>query len=377
VRARTPRRLAVLAALAVAATALQVVATATPAQAAGCQAETTLGTCDDVTPPDTTIVAVRPAPSPAGYVRASSVSLDFTGVPDDATDTGQISFECQLYATAAPPATWQPCQSGQAFSGLSDTTAGAAYTFRVRAVDATDAAVVCPILLCLTDQPDYDPTPATTTIRVDTTVPNTFITRTPQDEIRPDWPVILTRSTQVGLNSNEGAAGFACALNDHPLPCAQGLVTLKDLRSGPQDLTAQAVDAAGNADPSPSATTFFVPRNINASPGSGWRKVHDGGAFDGDLVRAGRVGATLRIGGQRKIHEVRLVAPGGPDLGRIQVRVGHSKWYTVDLSGKTTGQRTYVVRDQYAPVQSGAIVIRVLSVPRGGSVELDALVARK
>jgi hypothetical protein len=40
-------------------------------------------------------------------------------------------------------------------------------------------------------------------------------------------------------------------------------------------------------------------------------------------------------------------------------------------------QETYVVRDQYAPPQSGAIVIRVLSLPRGGSVQLDALVARK
>ena len=35
------------------------------------------------------------------------------------------------------------------------------------------------------------------------------------------------------------------------------------------------------------------------------------------------------------------------------------------------------MRDQYSPPQSGAILIRVLSLPRGGSVQLDALVARK
>ena len=148
-RAPAPRRLTALAALALAATALQVVATAAPAQAAGCQEETMLGTCDDVTPPDTTLVGVRPAPTPAGYVRQSTVNVDFAGVPNDASDTGQIAFECQLYNTATPPAEWQGCVSGQAFSGLANTTA-TPYTFRVRAVDATDAAVTCPVLPCLT-----------------------------------------------------------------------------------------------------------------------------------------------------------------------------------------------------------------------------------
>jgi hypothetical protein len=376
VRARTPRRLAALASLVVAASAVHLVATALPAQAAGCQAETLFGTCDDVTPPDTTLVAVRPTPTQARYVRQSTVNVDFAGVPADATDTGQIAFECQLYNTVAPPPAWQACQSGQPFSGLSDTTS-TPYTFRVRAVDATDAAVTCPVILCLEDEPDYDPTPATTTVKVDTKVPNTFITRTPQDDIRPDWPVTLTRSPQVSLNSNEGTAGFACTLNNKPQACGQGLVTFKNLKSGPQDFTAKAVDAAGNADPTPSTTKFFVPLNLKATPGSGWQKVRESGAFDGDLLRAGKVGATLRIGGQRNVHEVRLIAPAGPKLGRVKVRVGRSRWYTVDLSGKAARQKTYVVRNQYAPPQSGAIVIRVLSLPRGGSVQLDALVARK
>jgi len=90
-------------------------------------------------------------------------------------------------------------------------------------------------------------------------------------------------------------------------------------------------------------------------------------------VRATKVGATLRIGRQRNVREVRLIAPAGHKLGRVEVRVGKSQWYTVNLSGKGT----YVVRDQYSPPQSGAILIRVLSVPKGGSVQLDALVARR
>jgi hypothetical protein len=178
------------------------------------------------------------------------------------------------------------------------------------------------------------------------------------------------------LNTNESGAGFACTVNDKPLACGEGLVTLNDLKSGPQSFKAQAVDAAGNTDPTPSVQKFFVPDNIKPARGSGWQRVRKGSAFDGDLVRTGKVGATLRIRGQGKMREVRLIAPAGPKLGRIEVRVGKSQWYTVNLSGKASSQKTYVVRDQYSPPQKGAIVIRVLSLPRGGSVQLDALVAR-
>jgi hypothetical protein len=376
VRPRTLGRLAALAALALTACAAQVVATAPPAQAAGCQAETSLVGCDDVTPPDTTLVAVRPAPTPGGFVRQATVSFDFAGVPVDATDTGQIAFECQLYSAASPPAAWQACVSGQAYSGLGDTST-TPYTFRVRAVDATDAAVVCPLIPLCTDEPDHDPTPATATLKVDTLAPNTFITRTPHDDITPDSPVISDRSVQVVLDSNEGGAGFACTLDKSPRPCAGGTLSLTDLSSGSQKLSVAAVDAAGNTDPTPATTTFFVPANIKASRGSGWKRVRKAGAFDGDLVRATRVGATLRIGGLRNVREVRLIAPAGPRLGRIAVRVGRSQWYPVDLAGKSTRHKTYVVRNHFTPVQSGAIQIRVLSLPPGGAVRLDALVARR
>ena len=292
-RGRTPRRLSALAALALVASAVQVVALAAPVQADGCQAETELIGCDDITPPDTTLVAVRPAPTQAGYVRQTTVSFDFAGVPVDATDTGQIAFECQLFNTVTVPTAWQACESGKPYPGLANTTA-TPYIFRVRAVDTADAAVLCPVLPLCADAPDHDPTPATTTVKVDTTLPNTFMTRTPQDDIRPDWPVTLNRSPQMVLNTNEGGARFVCAVNDKPLTCGEGVVMLKDLKSGPQHFSARAVDAAGNADPTPSSTKLFVPDNVKASRGSGWQRVRKAGAFDSDLVRASKVGATLR-----------------------------------------------------------------------------------
>jgi len=355
---------------------LPVLDASAPAEAAGCQAESGPLGCDDATAPDTALVAARPAVNSRGYIREKAVAFDFQGVPSDASDTGTITFQCQLFNTVTPPsdAGWQTCASGQPFTGLTDTTS-TPYTFRVRAVDATDAAVTCPTLTC-TDTPDYDQTPAVTTVKVDTSAPNTFMTRTPQDDIRPDWPVSLTRSPQVTLNSNEGGVGFVCRLNGEPRPCAEGVVTLKHLASGPQKLSAQAVDAAENSDPTPAVTTFFVPTDIKAPRGSGWRRIHQPGAFDADLVRTTKVGAVLRIGGQRHVRELRLIAPAGPHLGRVEVRVGRSRWYPVSLTGMASPQKTYVVRNQYAPPQSGAILIRVVSLPAGGSVQLDALVAR-
>jgi hypothetical protein len=278
------------------------------------------------------------------------------------------------------PTAWDTCTSPQVFNNLAQFTT-TPYTFKVRAVDANDQAIAAcdstPSACTNTEVvQDQDPTPATATLKVDTTVPNTFVTRTPQDDLRPDWPVTLTRSPQLVLNSNEGGAGFVCTVNDKPTACAEGVVTLRGLRSGPQELSAQAVDRAGNADPTPATSEFFVPANLKASRGSGWKRVRQAGAFDGDLVRARKVGATLRIGKQRNVREVRLIAPSGPRLGTIQVRVGRSQWYTVSLKGKASRQRTYLVRNQYAPLQTGPIVIRVASLPRGGSVQLDALVAR-
>ena len=100
------------------------------------------------------------------------------------------------------------------------------------------------------------------------------------------------------------------------------------------------------------------------------------GEIIASMLQARGVAGVVLDSGVRDVRELRLIGPSGPRLGRVQVRVGHSRWYTVDLSGKAVRQRTYLVRDQFAPRQSGAVTVRVLSVPRGGSVQLDALVAR-
>ena len=361
---------------------LPVLGVASPAHAdAGCQHEAPSAAhpfgCDDIAPPETTLVGATPAPA-RGYVASTAIRFDFAGTPGGTGEADPVTFECELYATANDPASYQPCTSPAVFSGLAQSGA-VPYTFKVRAVDASDDAIAgCDGALgCLGTAEavaDHDATPVTVAFNVDTTTPNTFLTRAPRDEIRPDWPVALTRRPQLVLNSNEGGAGFRCEVNGRIRPCAGGVVTLARLRSGPQTFSAQAVDAAGNLDPTPAITTFFVPADLEGS--AGWTRLRRSDAFDGDLLSATKVGAVLRVGHQRDVRELRLIGPSGPRLGKVQVRVGHSRWYTVDLSGKAVRQRTYLVRDQFAPRQSGAVTVRVLSVPGGGSVQLDALVAR-
>ena len=68
----------------------------------------------------------------------------------------------------------------------------------------------------------------------------------------------------------------------------------------------------------------------------------------------------------------------GPPTCVLEVRVGKSQWYTVDLRSKSKlRQKVYLVRSQYTPLQKGTIQIRVERLRPGGTVAVDALVARK
>lgn len=342
--------------------------------------------CDDSTPPDTTISAVEPVPTVLGYTRSKTVTFTFAGAYTDA-DTGPISLECQMYSTVAAPTEWQACTSPKVYTNLADTTT-TPYTFRVRAIDDDDKAIAaCDSsatlfdVLCAGEEAveDVDATPATTTVNVDTVAPNTFINNEPVDGIRPDWPVVTSSSPTVEVNSNETTAGLACTLNGKSFtPCSKGVVTLANLNGGSYTFLARAYDAALNIDPTPVSTTFYVPTNIKKTKKSGWKKVREVGLFGNDYVTATKVGQVLVLPKVKKVQEVRLLAPTGPTFGKIEVRVGTSQWYTVNLySAKPKRLAQLLVRDEYALPQTGTIQIRVKEL--GGSktsVRLDAIVAR-
>ena len=77
-----------------------------------------------------------------------------------------------------------------------------------------------------------------------------------------------------------------------------------------------------------------MPTNIKRTKKSGWTKVRQAGLFGNDYVTANKVGQVLTLPAVRKVQEVRLLAPTGPTFGKIEVRIGTSQWYTVDLYSK-------------------------------------------
>jgi hypothetical protein len=341
--------------------------------------------CDDVTPPQATIVTVTPSPNSNGFIRTGQVRFDFTGAHAD-DDTGAIEFECQFYNTVGQPQTWNTCTSPQVFANLEDYT-NTPYVFRVRAIDADDDAIkACdaegslfdPTCLQDPDIADFETVGDVAEIKVDSKAPNTFLNGEPFDDITPDRPVISTRFPTVILNSNE-AASFACTLNGKSInPCQEGLVSLGKVKPGQQTFIARAVDRAGNIDTTAASTSFFVPKNIRKNKTSPWRKVRQAGLFGNDYLTGNKVGQIIVVPGSSSTREIRILAPTGPRYGKIEVRVGTSQWYTVDLYSKQATRLTQLlVRDEFATPRAGKIQIRVKSVSRKKpTVRVDAIVVR-
>jgi hypothetical protein len=97
-------------------------------------------------------------------------------------------------------------------------------------------------------------------------------------------------------------------------------------------------------------------------------------AFGGDFLESSTYGATLTFP-VRNVREIRLLAPAGPSLGKVQVRIGHAAWTTVNLaSPKGEALHVYQLRDQFSPLRSGSLQVRVAS--KGKLVRVDAISAR-
>jgi hypothetical protein len=341
--------------------------------------------CDDTVPPTTSILTSGPAVV-GGWVRSTSITIEFQGEHPDA-DADPIAYECQLYDNPVAPTTWSPCTSPVRYDDL-DERGATPYTFRVRAVDAADDAhdlTTDPFFPADADLPDYDETPAQLVFRADATTPSTFgfLRTTYYDQDQQATPMVTATSVQVTLQSDEGddqdPARYRCRLNGRAVACVDGLTTLRALKPGPQRFTAAAVDPAGNVDPTPYAQSFFVPRNltpgdvVRSSKGD-WRRVRLSSAFAGDYLQSSTYGATAAFP-VRNVREIRLLAPAGPRLGRIQVRIGHAAWTTVNLaSTKAEALHVYQLRDQFSPLRSGLLQVRVAS--KGKLVRVDAVSAR-
>ncbi|WP_028637853.1 hypothetical protein [Nocardioides sp. URHA0032] len=335
--------------------------------------------CDDTVPPETTIDS--PTLS-TPWLRSTSVTIAFHGAHPDA-DTDAIGYECQFYDSVSAPTTWQSCTSPFTQEGLTENGA-TPYTFRVRAVDTLDDAHDLTTdawpYTGSTDAPDHDQTPAQLMFTVDATAPNTFgfLRTSYPDESGFDGPMLVEPSAQLRLQSTQGTS-YRCSLNGKAVACNDGLTTLRNLTPGGKRFSAAAVDPAGNVDPSPFVQEFFVPRNLalgdadRASRGD-WRRFRDPGGFGGDYLETSTYGAVLSFP-VRNVREIQLLAPAGPQLGRVEIRVGRGRWYPVDLHSKDPAKlKVYAVRDAISGLLAGTLQVRVAS--HGKPVRVDAVSAR-
>ncbi len=172
----------------------------------------------DATAPDTAITAGPGGPSPT---KDRTPMFGFSS-----TETGS-TFECRLDAGE-----FLSCTSPFPTAALADGS----HTFEVRATDAAGNA---------------DATPASRTFTVDATAPETTITRHPRKR---------TTSHQATFRFTAGEAGssFKCRLDDRRWRSCSPPTIFRGLDSGRHVLRVYAIDAVGNADPTPSTWRWRI-----------------------------------------------------------------------------------------------------------------------
>jgi hypothetical protein len=174
----------------------------------------------DTGPPETVIAGVA-----SGLTNDPTPSFSFE--PDEPGG----SFECRL-GTASSPGAFAACGSPFVAPALADGE----HVLSVRAIDAVGAV---------------DATPASRTFTVDTVAPDTAIDSGPPavtDDLAPVFE----------FSSADAGASLRCRLDGGaPVVCASPL-KLPVLAAGEHVFEGQAVDPAGNADPTPATATFGV-----------------------------------------------------------------------------------------------------------------------
>jgi hypothetical protein len=195
---------------------------------------------NDTTPPQTTIVARPPDPTPS--------QLAFFGY--ESSEAGS-SFECSLDGagfSACPP-------TGASYFGL----ANGPHSFQVRAIDASanvdptpagysfSVAVVAPVIP-LPTLPGSGP--ATIPAKPLPTQPQTILSAKPA-------AVTHDRTPSFRFRSDVSGATFECAVDRQPFKHCRSPFTTKSLKAGRHAFSVRAV-TAGLTDPSPAKFGFKV-----------------------------------------------------------------------------------------------------------------------
>lgn len=182
----------------------------------------------DTTPPETTIDS-----GPFAITNNNDPSLGFSSEPGS-------TFECRLDGPGAAIGTFASCTSPKSYTDLPDGS----YTFAVRAIDSAS---------------NLDPTPATRGFTVDTTPPDTAITKKPKGKIKTKKK---TAKVKVSFTSEAGA-DIACKLDKANYKSCSSPFSVKAKSKGGKGkkhtISITATDHAGNVG-EPTVVKFTVIR---------------------------------------------------------------------------------------------------------------------
>ncbi|MGZ4308066.1 MAG: Ig-like domain-containing protein [Gaiellaceae bacterium] len=169
----------------------------------------------DTVAPDTTVLT-----------GASGPTNDSTPTFTFSSSEGGSTFQCRIDSAA-----FAACSSPWTSAPLADGP----HTFEVKSTDAAG---------------NTDATPASRSFTVDTAPPETTIDSGPSGVIVDPTPTFTF--------SSEPGASFQCRVDSAPFAACTSPHTTATLTDGPHTFDVRAVDAAGNADPSPASRSFTL-----------------------------------------------------------------------------------------------------------------------
>lgn len=300
------------------------------------------------------------APSTTITATIDGTTADFRLTSDDA-----VAHECRMDRPSVA-GDWFSCNGGLLrFLELGNGV----HTFRARSTDAA-GNVESPAAshrftvdtTSPTPDPDPDPVPVPVPVPGDSTPPETTVLSGPAG-------FVLDPTATFALGSESGAT-FRCTLDGVAVACGAGF-TVPDLHSGTHVLTAAAVDAAGNVDPTPATRAWTVPVGARElGRGRGWKLRRSPGAYAGSRLEATRRGSVLarKVTGARGVA---LVVGKGRGHGTVRVYAGSRLLRTVRLSGPRTASRVLVPVTTFSTPFSGRV--RLVLTTRGRPVHIEGL----
>jgi uncharacterized delta-60 repeat protein len=168
-------------------------------------------------PPETTITS-----GPGANTNQTSAIFTFTASNPSAT------FQCML-----DNGSFDPCASPKTYTGLAPQST---HSFQVKAFDPYG----------------LDPTPATYSWTIDTTVPDTRISSWPSS------PTSSTTATFIYLSLGESTSIFDCSLDGGAWTACNGGSVSVSVGVGSHSMAIRARDAAGNVDATPAGKSWEV-----------------------------------------------------------------------------------------------------------------------